>query len=81
EGPQGKLVYVVGAENKAEPRPIQVGEWSGDNEWIVTSGLKAGEKVITDGLMKLGPGAPVRIAEQKQPEQQKPEQQKPAAKK
>jgi membrane fusion protein, multidrug efflux system len=63
EGPQGKLVYVVGAENKAEPRPIQVGEWSGDNEWIVTSGLKAGEKVIVDGLVKVFPGAPVQIAD------------------
>jgi hypothetical protein len=34
--------------------------------------------VITDGVMKLGPGAPVRIAEKKEPEQQQP---KPAAKK
>ena len=62
EGPQGKLVYVVGAEGKAEPRPIQVGEWSGDNEWIVTSGLKPGEKVITEGLVKVFPGAPVQVA-------------------
>jgi membrane fusion protein (multidrug efflux system) len=63
EGPQGKMVYVVGAENKAEPRPIEVGEWIGDNEWVVLSGLKAGDKVIVDGLVKLFPGAPVQIGD------------------
>ena len=62
EGPQGKMVYLVGAENKAEPRPIQVGEWSG-GDWIVTSGLKPGEKVIVDGLMKVFPGAPVQVGD------------------
>jgi membrane fusion protein (multidrug efflux system) len=61
EGPQGKLVYVVGAGNKAEPRPITVGEWVG-GEWIVASGLEAGDKVIVDGLMKVFPGAEVQAA-------------------
>jgi membrane fusion protein, multidrug efflux system len=74
EGPQGKFVYVVNAEGKAEPRPIQPGEWTGD-DWIV-GGLKAGERVIVDGLMKLGPGAPVQAAtgggqEQPQPQTKK----------
>jgi len=62
EGPQGKLVYVVGAGNKAEPRPIVVGEWSG-NDWIVLSGLNAGDKVIVDGLVKVFPGAPVQVGD------------------
>ena len=62
EGPQGKFVYVVNAQSQAEVRPVEAGEWAGDN-WIFTSGLKAGERVITDGLLKLGPGAPVRIAD------------------
>lgn len=62
EGPQGKFVYVVNNEGKAEPRPLEVGDWHEDN-WIVTSGLKPGDKVIIDGVMKLGPGAPVRIAD------------------
>ena len=60
EGPQGKLVYVVGAEGKAEPRPVVVGEWSG-KDWIIESGLKAGDKVIVDGLVKVFPGAPVQV--------------------
>lgn len=64
EGPQGKFVYVVSDKSAAEPRPVQAGEWSGD-DWIITSGLKEGERVIVDGVMRLGPGAPVRIAEPK----------------
>jgi len=62
EGPQGKFVYVVNDKSHAEVRPVEVGEWAGDS-WIITSGLKAGERVILDGVMKLGPGAPVKVAE------------------
>jgi membrane fusion protein, multidrug efflux system len=62
EGPQGKFVYVVDEKSTAQPRPVQAGEWSGDS-WVITSGLKAGEQVIVDGVMKLGPGAPVKLAE------------------
>jgi membrane fusion protein (multidrug efflux system) len=61
EGPKEKFVYVVNAESKAEPRPVQVGEWTEDG-WIIESGLKAGERVIVDGVMKIGPGAPVQVA-------------------
>jgi len=63
EGPQGKFVYVVDEKSTAQPRPVQAGEWEGD-AWIITSGLKGGERVIIDGVMKLGPGAPVKVAEQ-----------------
>jgi membrane fusion protein (multidrug efflux system) len=65
ESPQGgKFVYVIDEKGTAQPRPVEVGSWSGDT-WIITSGLKGGEKVITDGVMKIGPGAPVKVAEQK----------------
>lgn len=60
EGPQGKVVYVVGAESKAEPRPVTVGEWVGSDQ-VITSGLKAGDKVIVEGLMKVFPGAVVQV--------------------
>ncbi len=66
EGPQGKFVYVVDAESKAAIKPVQVGDWSGDS-WVINSGLDAGDKVIVDGVMKIGPGAPVKIAEPKAP--------------
>ncbi len=61
EGPQGKFVYVVDAQGRAEMRPVEVGDWQGD-DWIIHRGLQAGERVIVDGLMKIAPGAPVRIA-------------------
>jgi membrane fusion protein (multidrug efflux system) len=62
EGPKGKFVYVVTAENKAEARPVVLGDWQ-ENDWIITAGLAPGDKVIVDGVMKIGPGAPVRIAD------------------
>lgn len=43
----------------AKQRPIEVGELIG-NEYVVVSGLKPGERVITSGLQKIGNGAPVR---------------------
>ena len=51
-------VMLVSATNTVEPRPIQVSSMSGE-KWVVTSGLKAGDKVIVDGLMKVRPGMPV----------------------
>jgi len=68
EGPGGKIVMVAAADKDgklvAQPRPIEVGEWttSGDEkQWVVRSGLKPGDKVIVDNLMKLRPGAPVSL--------------------
>ncbi len=64
EGPQGKFVYVVNEKNQAEPRPIEVGDWAGDS-WVINNGIKPGDRVIVEGLMRLGPGAPVRVADKK----------------
>jgi membrane fusion protein, multidrug efflux system len=61
DGPQGKFVYIVNDKGQAEPRPVEAGQWAG-SDWVITSGLKGGETVITDGVMKIGPGAPVKIA-------------------
>src|SRR3989441_59739 len=36
EGPKGKFVYVVNSESKAEPRPVELGDWPG-NAWLVTA--------------------------------------------
>ena len=55
---QGALVMLAGEGDKVTPRPIQAGEWLG-KDWVVLGGLKAGDKVIIDNLMKLRPGAPV----------------------
>jgi len=62
EGPQGKFVYGVDREGKAAIRPIEVGEWTGEY-WVVTQGLGAGDAVIVDGVLKLGPGVPVAVGD------------------
>jgi multidrug efflux pump subunit AcrA (membrane-fusion protein) len=43
----------------ARQRPIEVGELVG-NEYVVRSGLKPGDRIITSGLQKIGNGAPVK---------------------
>jgi membrane fusion protein (multidrug efflux system) len=62
EGPQGKMVLTVNDKSAVEPRPVQVGEWSGE-EWVITGGLKPGDRVIVDGFAKVQPGKPVAIAQ------------------
>ena len=71
DGPQGKFVYVTGksAEGKdvALPRPVTVGDWvdvGGQPQWIIESGLKAGDVFIVDGTAKIFPipgGAPIML--------------------
>ena len=56
---QGDTVMVVGDDGKVSPRPIKIGSAKG-NQWVVLSGLKAGEKVMVDGFQKLQPGATVK---------------------
>ncbi len=51
-------VVVVGPDNKASFRPIKVAEKIGPN-WVVTEGLKPGEKVVVEGFMKVREGTPV----------------------
>jgi len=52
-------VFTVGPDNKAQMRTIVTGDRVGDG-WIVTQGLKSGDKVIVEGLQKVRPGAPVQ---------------------
>ena len=60
-GDQGTFVFIANAKNQAERRPVTAGAWKG-TDWIILSGLNAGDKVITDNLIKLNmmpPGVPV----------------------
>jgi membrane fusion protein (multidrug efflux system) len=52
-------VFVVDAQNKAQARPIQVGQAVG-SDWLVLKGLNPGDRVITEGLQKVQPGATVK---------------------
>ena len=53
---KGNFVMVVGDDGSVNPRPVQIGQSKGNN-WVVSSGLKPGEKVMVDGFVKLGMGA------------------------
>jgi membrane fusion protein (multidrug efflux system) len=56
---QGRFVWVVGVENKATQRKVEAGSWVG-HDWIIKSGLKPDDLVITDNLIKLRPGMVVK---------------------
>jgi membrane fusion protein (multidrug efflux system) len=71
EGPAGKFVYVAGRNKEGKdvalPNPVTVSDWvqlDGANQWIVESGLKAGDRVVIDGMAKIFPipgGAPIML--------------------
>jgi membrane fusion protein (multidrug efflux system) len=62
DGPTGKFVYLVGqgkdGQPAATPAPVVVGDWvrlnsQEPNGWLVKEGLKAGDKVIVDGVARI----------------------------
>lgn len=52
----GKTVYIVNDKNEATVQPVVAGRWIG-TDWVILEGLKAGDKVIVDNIIKLRPGA------------------------
>jgi membrane fusion protein, multidrug efflux system len=59
-GAQGLFAWIVGDDNKAVPRKIELGPVSGDLT-VITAGLNDGDRVVTDGQYKLQVDAPVAI--------------------
>lgn len=55
-GQAGAMVWVVDGKNVAQPRPVTIQE-SWNEEWILSGGLEAGERIVVDGIMKVRPGA------------------------
>lgn len=54
-----QTVYVVDSANRVAARQVTATGWSGAN-WLIEQGLAPGERVIVDGVQKVGPGAVVR---------------------
>lgn len=71
-------VFVAGADNKAERREVTAARTSGSN-WVVTKGLRPGDKVITQGLNNLKHGDAIRPVPASKPQKVLPPQGKPAA--
>jgi membrane fusion protein (multidrug efflux system) len=59
QGPQGPSVYVVSPNGIAEARPVRLGEEVAGG-WVVQEGLKPGDRVVVDGVIRVRPGAPVQ---------------------
>ncbi|UTW06624.1 efflux RND transporter periplasmic adaptor subunit [Pseudomonas benzenivorans] len=62
QGPRGTFVYVVDEQGIARQRQVGTGRTAG-GRWVIESGISAGERVIVEGLPKVRPDAPVRVAE------------------
>ena len=62
QGTPGTYVYLMDGDSKVTVRPIKTGETDGTTT-VVVSGLKPGDRVVTDGTDRLKDGAPVRITE------------------
>ena len=61
QGPQGPSVFVVGENNVAQARPIRLGQEVAGG-WVVREGLRSGERIVAEGIIRVRPGAPVRPA-------------------
>ena len=59
QGPQGPLVYVLGENDVAQARPIRLGPELAQG-WVVREGLKGGDRVVVDGVIRVRPGQPVK---------------------
>ena len=60
QGQNGAYVFVIKPDDTVDLRPVTV-DRSIDGQTVIASGLKAGERVVTDGQMRLTPGAKVEI--------------------
>jgi membrane fusion protein (multidrug efflux system) len=63
QGSNGHLVYVVNEAGAAEVRPVVVGDYIGEKDIVILTGLHKGDRVVVDGVLKVVPGRPVKIVE------------------
>jgi len=68
-GQKGQFVFVVKADSTVEVRPVVASRVFGE-ETVIESGLTASEKVVTDGQLRLAPGAKVEVKDGQGTEQQ-----------
>lgn len=65
ENQEGKYVYKIDKDGLPQLTYIKV-EGQSENHWIVKEGLKPGDKIIVDGIVKVTPGSPVKIVSKKE---------------
>lgn len=62
QGAKGHYVWIIDKDGKAEKREIEAGDWQGD-DWFISQGLNAGERVVVDGAIRVSPGAALKIVD------------------
>ena len=60
QGAKGAFVYRLNTQNMVENVTVETGTQTADGKWIIDEGLKDGDVIITNGLMKVRPGIPVQ---------------------
>ena len=73
ENQEGRYVYVLDEKNLPRIAYIKTNGQTEDGKWVVTEGVKEGDKIITSGLQKVVPGRPVRIIDENAIQQVKKE--------
>jgi len=63
QGSNGHLVYVIKQDSTAEARPVVVGDYQGDKNIVILDGLKPGDRVVIDGVLRVVPGKPVQMVQ------------------
>ncbi|MDD2966409.1 MAG: efflux RND transporter periplasmic adaptor subunit [Desulfovibrionaceae bacterium] len=75
---KGSLAMIVTPDNKIQPAPLKISLSIGEN-YLVEEGLKGGERIVLEGLIKARPGATVRIVDPKEQQAQATQQAQKAA--
>ena len=71
QGAKGHFAWVITKGGTADYRPVEVGDWNG-NDWFINEGLRAGEQVVVDGGMTLRPGVAVTVKQSAVPPETTP---------
>jgi membrane fusion protein (multidrug efflux system) len=60
QGAKSHFVWVVDGDSKAHQQVVETGEWHGD-DWFITDGLKAGDRIVVDGAIRVIADTPLKI--------------------
>jgi membrane fusion protein (multidrug efflux system) len=63
QGAKSHYVWIIDKEGKARERSVETGDWQGD-DWFISNGLLAGERVVVDGAIRVSPGSVLKIVQQ-----------------
>ncbi|MFJ4292839.1 efflux RND transporter periplasmic adaptor subunit [Cupriavidus sp. NPDC089707] len=65
QGSDGHFVYVLNQAGKVEVRPVVVGDYYGQKDIVILSGLRGGDRVVEDGVLRAVPGQPAKVVDRR----------------